>query len=343
MKNSPINILVIQTAFIGDVIMGTPIFKGLKKIYPQASIDVLVVRQNKAILANNPNIRTIYTIEKKNKFRKVLDIFKLVTTFRKNHYDMAISLQIHFTNSFLMVMSKIKKRVGAKRQKLLTDSLVFPKGIHQRERIGNILHYLENQQYDLTTELFPTNDDYQVAAHFFRESDHFKIGIAPGSVRKTKKWSLDYHRKLVAMLPDNIDIYLIGGKDDIADCQQMIPQNCSKNVIQTAGKCSILQSAALIDKLDLMIANDSAPLHLANAMNTPVFAFFGPTVKRFGCYPYREKDKMFEVDLPCRPCGKHGGDLCPLGHHDCMQLILPEQVKESIMELLYEKNHSSHR
>jgi len=84
--------------------------------------------------------------------------------------------------------------------------------------------------------------------------------------------------------------------------------------------------------MDLVVCNDSAPLHMANAVKTDVFAFFGPTVQKFGCYPYRNGDKMLEVELDCRPCGKHGGNQCPLNHHRCMLDVKPEAVYEEIKQ-----------
>jgi len=100
----------------------------------------------------------------------------------------------------------------------------------------------------------------------------------------------------------------------------------------------VLESAALIATVDLMLTNDSAPLHIANAVQTDVFAIFGPTVRRFGCYPFREHDKMLEVDLYCRPCSKHGGRRCPEKHFRCMRDIQPAFVFEEIMAYFRGKN-----
>jgi len=82
----------------------------------------------------------------------------------------------------------------------------------------------------------------------------------------------------------------------------------------------------------LMICNDSGALHIANAMKVKVFAFFGPTVTSIGYYPYRKGDRVFEVDLDCRPCGSHGGNKCPLKHHNCMQQISVESVLDAIVQ-----------
>jgi len=95
---------------------------------------------------------------------------------------------------------------------------------------------------------------------------------------------------------------------------------------------SILESAAVVGLCDLMICNDSGALHMANAMKTDVFAFFGPTVQSIGYFPFRETDFVFELNMECRPCSSHGGRKCPLGHHLCVKDISPETVFDKVVE-----------
>ena len=153
--------------------------------------------------------------------------------------------------------------------------------------------------------------------------------MAPGSVWETKKWPERYFKELLQKSSD-YSIYLIGGADDFNLCQRLINESNHPNMINCAGKISILESCALIKEMNLVLCNDSAPLHMANAVKTDVFAFFGPTVKKFGCYPYRKNDKILEIDLDCRPCAKHGGNKCPLNHHNCMQEMKPDYVINEI-------------
>jgi len=99
--------------------------------------------------------------------------------------------------------------------------------------------------------------------------------------------------------------------------------------VNLAGRLSLLESAAVIGKTELMLSGDSAPMHMACAVGTPVFALFGPTVKEYGFFPTGESDRVFEVDLECRPCSLHGGPKCPRGHHRCMEEIDPGAVAEA--------------
>ena len=156
-------------------------------------------------------------------------------------------------------------------------------------------------------------------------------------MRETKKWPGEYFSELLDLLAgDDISIFFIGSADDRSLCGRIIEESSNRHCYNFAGELGLSLSAALIGLLDLMVTNDSAPLHMSNAVDTPVLAFFGPTVKEYGCYPYRDDDKMLEVDLDCRPCGTHGGKACPLGHHDCMRAIRPEIVYKEIMRYVDE-------
>ena len=333
------NILVIQTAFIGDIIMSTPLYSMLKQVYPDAEIDVVANSRYTCILSNNPYIRTVLGFNKSN--NKIRNLIKLIRVIRKNRYDLAVSMQIHLSSTLMMVLGGIKKRVGSSRQKLLTHPVIFPPGMHIREKAAMLVRALKDDNYDMQTQLYPSESDIITAKKYLRNNTRFKLGVAPGSVWETKKWPKEYYLEAIAALIRSTDVYLIGGKDDHTLCDEIVKQIPDNNIINTAGELSLLQSAALIDQLDLLLCNDSAPLHMANAMNTPVFAIFGPTVKKFGCYPYQDIDKMIEIELYCRPCSKHGGNICPEGHFRCMKEIRPERVVRDI--LTFKKNRGEKR
>lgn len=336
MNKQPRSILVIQTAFIGDLIMSTPLFEGLRKIYPEADIDVVVNSRYISMLSNNPHIREVYGFDKSK--NKTLNLLRLIRVIRKNRYGLAVSMQRHLSSSLMMYLGGIKKRVGASRQWLLSHPVAFPDGMHTRERAGLLLQMVEKGTYDLQTRLYPSKKDCEDAAILLKDNSRFRLGVAPGSVWETKKWPKGYYIETMRRIGEEADIYVIGGgKDDIMLCEEIVEKLNSKNVVNTAGLLSLLGSAALIGQLDLVLCNDSAPLHMANAMKTPVFAFFGPTVKRFGCYPYQPYDKMLEIDLYCRPCTKHGSKLCPEGHFRCMKEVEPQRVIKEI--LLYMKKY----
>lgn len=331
-KNSISKVLIIQTAFIGDAILSTTVFKGIKKVLPNASLDVLAIPQTSNLFYNNPNIENVYEFNKRKFYNRVTSFFKILSLIKKNKYDLAISIQSSFTSSVLMKFGGVKFRIGYPRQKLLTHTIKLKKGLHIRKRVLRLLEPICNKTIlDDETELFWSIDESNRISKIAElESSKLKIAIAPGSAQFTKQWPKEYFGRLIKKLEENnFNVFLIGGKEDRYLCDEIVAKH-DLSAVNLSGDLTLLDSAALINKVDLVISNDSAPLHIANAVKTDVFAIFGPTVKRFGFYPYRENDKILEVELDCRPCGKHGGDKCPLEHFKCMVELTPEIVFEEV-------------
>ncbi len=330
-------IIVLQTAFIGDLIMSSPIFRALRETYPFAQIDALVIPQTKIILKYNPHIDNVYVFDKKNGFfRKIINFLKIIIKFRKQKYDIGISVQSSLTSSLILLLSGIKRRIGYQRLQFATDRVALPKGLHNRHRVLMLMKPLSERQFLDETEIFLSEKEISKAQEIietYTDKSRIRIAIAPGSVWETKKWLKEYFSELTRMLTgEKYDIFFFGSAAEQKLCQWIIDNSGNERAYNFAGKLNLLESAALIAKMDLLLCNDSSPLHIANAVGTDVFAFFGPTVKKFGCYPYRPNDKMLELELDCRPCSKHGGNRCPLGHHNCMRLITPEYVYKLITE-----------
>ncbi len=159
--------------------------------------------------------------------------------------------------------------------------------------------------------------------------------MAPGSVWPTKRWLSEHFAILADMLVNQgYQIILIGSENDKAVARQ-IRDLSRANLHDATGEFTLRQSALLISKSQLLVTNDSAPLHLGVAVNTPVVAIFGPTVPAFGFYPYGANDRVVELKgLKCRPCGKHGGYKCPIGTFECMKMLTPQRVFDEVQKCL---------
>lgn len=333
------NILVLQTAFLGDVILSTPLIRAIRHLYPAARLDVLTIPETGIIFKENPHVNETIYFNKRSMFKKISSFISLIFKIRQKKYDLAISIQSSLTSSFLLLLGGIPERLGFTRQKFLTLSVEHTKGLHKIQKILRLLEPLTDQQFDMQTEIFWSEKEEENSKQIlenFQNKNKQIIGIAPGSIWYTKRWIKEYYAELIKRLEKKeFQIVLIGGKDDFELC------NFIKNdshAINVAGSLSILESAALIEKLDLLITNDSAPLHIANAVKTDVIAIFGPTVKELGFYPFRERDRVIEIALDCRPCGSHGGNKCPLEHHNCMKLITAKMVFNAAIDHLQKQS-----
>jgi heptosyltransferase-2 len=150
------------------------------------------------------------------------------------------------------------------------------------------------------------------------------VALAPGSVWATKRWP--YYADLARSLGRDAHVVIVGSDADRSLAGEIIRATDGRAVDAT-GRLSLLASAELIGRARLLVSNDSAPLHLASAMNTPTVAVFGPTVPAFGFGPLADQAVVAEhPSLDCRPCDRHGPQRCPLGHWRCMREITAGDV-----------------
>lgn len=310
--------LIIQTAFIGDVILATSVVEKLHQYYPESKIDFLLRKGNEGLLENHPIIDVVLIWDKKNsKYDNLKSISKSV---KNTQYDVIINLHRFASSGLITAFSGAKQKLGYKKNPL---SFSFTKkfehnigdGTHETERNQQLIADLTDKQV-LKPVLYPANKDYN-AVEEFKKSDY--VCIAPNSVWFTKQLPKEQWVKLIDKLNDKLIVYLLGGPDDTAQCEIIKQLSKNKNVVNLSGKLSFLASAALMQKAKMNYVNDSAPLHIASAMNAPVTAYFCSTTPAFGFGPLSDDSKVIEVKehLDCRPCGVHGKKVCPKNHFDC--------------------------
>lgn len=331
----PKKILIIQTAFLGDVVLTTPLIREAKTIFPDAELDVLVIPQTRGVLQDNPHIRSLLIFDKRG--ARIRSFLKTILNLRRNNYDLCLLPHRSATSARLAFYAKIPRRIGfdgRRPARFYTDRVFFDRRKNQINRLLDLLRFLKDEKYDPQTELFLSPILQDAADRFLAPVEQYpiKIAIAPGSVWATKRWPELYYQDLIHKLAaHNLGLVLIGSQPEHDLCQRVAPSN-QPNILNVAGNTNLLQAAAVIQKCDLLICNDSGSLHLANAVQTDVFAFFGPTVQRFGFAPFRPQDKVFEIELDCRPCASHGGKKCPQGHFRCMLDVKPDVVYKEVCD-----------
>lgn len=316
--------LIIQTAFLGDVVLATPVITALKNRYPNAQIDVLVRKGNESLLSNNPFLENVYTFNKKEgKWKEILRLIKL---FRSKKYDEIINLQRFASSGMIATFSKAKRVSGFKKNPfslLYTNKYAHEigNGTHEITRNLNCISTHTDEKFILPS-LFPSEHDWNEISTY--TSDKF-VCLAPASVWFTKqlpksKW-IELGQKLIAF---NMNIFLLGAPNDHQLLEEIRNGIGNENCLNLAGKLSLLQSAALISKAEHSFVNDSGPMHLASAMNAHVTAFFCSTVPSFGFGPVSDHSFVAETSekLACRPCGLHGYKTCPKGHFKCGDIDL---------------------
>lgn len=326
--------LIVQTAFLGDVAISLELVEAIKHFHPNADIDFITTPQSAEIIELSNYVRNVYPFDKKNIHRRLSATKLFAKEINREHYDCVISLHKSFRTSLLVSKLDAKIKIGF--QDSVFSSLVYDYRVksnfslseHYRVLIPLStfgIKYLDYQvgNYSITlpadvkSKIEQLLNDYNIGKKF--------IVLTPGSVWNTKKWGREKYSELAKMLEnDGLPIVLVGGKDDIEDCYYI--ENSAK-VVNFAGKTTIIELMYLINKASLVISNDSAPVHFANVVKTPVIAIFGPTSPFFGFAPIGSNDSIIEnTTLKCRPCQIHGSRKCPLNTMECMTSIKTEDV-----------------
>lgn len=308
--------LIIQTSFLGDVILATSVIEKLHAHYPHDTIDLLVRKGNETVLQNNPKLNNILVWEKgTNKLANLMQMVKLV---RKNRYDYVINLHRFASSGFITFLSSAKFKIGFHNNPFsFCYSHKFRHhighGMHEVERNQQLIEFLTDRDFAMP-KIYPSESDFD-AVKIYKSEKY--ICIAPGSVWATKRLPVDKWVELCN--GTGCRIYIIGAPNENDLALEILSKTTHTNLEILCLKLTILQSAALIKEASMNYVNDSAPLHLCSATNALCTAFFCSTIPEFGFGPLSVGaiTVQSELKLACKPCGIHGFHACPLGHFKC--------------------------
>jgi ADP-heptose:LPS heptosyltransferase len=322
--------LVIQTAFIGDVVLATGIIEKLHAYYPDAQIDFMVRKGNEGLLINHPYLHQVLIWNKKE--GKLKNLWKLLSQIRKRRYDKVINVQRFAATGILTAFSGGKETIGFDKNPfsrfftttvphIISDGTVTR---HETERNNALIQHITDAVVS-KPRLYPSAADETVVQPYTAKSF---ITISPASVWFTKQYPYDKWIAFINRLPVDFQVYLLGAPGDVTLAEQIKAGVPGHAVAILCGKLSFLQSAALMKRAVMNYVNDSAPMHFASAVNAPVTAVYCSTLPSFGFGPLSDQSFIVEMQPPlyCRPCGLHGQKACPEGHFRCAYEIREEQL-----------------
>lgn len=338
MKAMAKKILVIQTAFIGDVVLATALLESLHQQYPNALMTILVRKGNEALFTAHPFLDQVLVWDKqRNKYGHWLH---LLFAIRKNQYEIVLNIQRYAATGLWTALSGAKIKIGFSKNPfsfLFTHKIAHQfagNGLHEIERNHALLSPLGNLP-KAKPALYPSLQDEKMVLPYQKEP---YLCMAPASVWVTKQFPLNQWVKLLHSIPFEGPIYLLGGPGDKVLNDQIMQGVQKINLINMAGRLSFLASAALQKGAILNYVNDSAPMHFASAVNAPVAAIYCSTIPNFGYGPLSDKSFIIETKqiLACRPCGLHGKKQCPMQHFKCAETITLEQIYQPLLQVLQE-------
>ncbi len=325
--------LVIQTAFLGDVVLTTPLLAVLAERH--GPVDVVTTPAAAPLVETHPAVRRVIPYAKRGADSGIAGLLRLGRALRAERYAFAYLPHRSLRSAVLALVARIPRRIGfADGWRLLyTGTRPRPASGHEIDRLLALADVPPHHQTAPTLGL--TAADVAAAEAALRAggiAERF-AALAPGSIWGSKRWP--HYVALAERLTAHDGIVVVGGAEDAAlgEAIRTAVGRSGGPCVNLCGRLTLRQSAAVLRKAAVLVTNDSAPLHFAQAVATPTVAIFGPTLPSFGFGPRGPRDRALGVDgLPCRPCSAHGPARCPLGHHLCMQSLPVEDVLHAIEE-----------
>ncbi|MEY4987456.1 MAG: hypothetical protein RL567_1235 [Bacteroidota bacterium] len=326
-------VLIIQTAFLGDAILISSLLEKIRIESPSTIIHLLVRKGNESIFQAYPhtNLAKVWAYDKKQKWASWR---ALRAQFQAEHFDQVFVAQRFFGMGLLSLTIGAKKVIGFDKNPL---AMFFSERVAHEWGTGK--HEIERNTALLSSWLGPkVYNPYlspEVKALPKGLNSKSYICISPGSVWETKRLPVRVWIDFIKLLPENQAVVLMGAPNEV-DLSNEIAQACPNHrIFNEAGKHGLVDAIRIYQQSFMSYVNDSGPMHICSAVDTPTVAVFCSTIPAFGFGPLASWNRIVEEDrLECRPCGDHGKKSCPLVHYACGNQITGNQLFKQYEELL---------
>ena len=315
----PSRVLIVGPAWVGDMVMAQSLFAALKEMHPRVEIDVLAPRWTLPLLHFMPEVRRAIAQLLGHGELRLATRYRLAKELREPGYDLALVLPGSLKAALIPLWASIRERRGyggALRRLLLTDARTKPK-LPQVESYVALADWPGEPPRPRLT-LPPGASGQALDALGLARPATPLLAIAPGAeYGPAKRWpSRHFAAVAAARRAQGWQVWLFGSTAD-REIAAEIP--CDQNL---TGRTSLDQAVALLGLADAVLSNDSGLMHIAAALDRPQVALFGPSDPlRTG--PRNPAAQVLRLGLECSPCNQR---VCPLGHHRCLEDLLPESV-----------------
>lgn len=322
-------ILIIRFSSIGDLTQALSLPSFIKSYVPQAEIHFVTRKDLSPIVINHPDIHKAWTLDRKEGFSGLVKLIKELNKERFTHlYDAHNNLRSFFIRTFVFADYKlVRPMMRLKRFLLLNFHInIFEKPFSgQRDLIKPLEKWKMPFKLPPTPQLFLSEEPKQKAQDLLPQKKF--ITLVPSAAYELKRWPIEYWNELIKLNPDKNFVVLAGSTDSFTE---MLGKN--PNVLNLTGKTDLLTSAAIIEKSQMTVTNDTGLLHFSEQLGKPTIALMGPAP--FG-FPSRTSTLILERNLKCRPCSKHGQGPCKnKNFQECLRSISPKEVSAHMKAIL---------
>lgn len=338
------NVLLLQTSFLGDTVLTLPLVSELRRRFPVKKLTLLCTPMSRELLQDHPAIDEILVDDKRGADRGVVGLRRKAAALATHGFTVALTPHKSLRSALMLAWAKIPQRIGFRQSRgwfLFHHLADRDAARHDVERNLSVLEALGVDVSQCRPALeFPVSAPVQASvddklAGLGVTGNRLIIGVNPGSVWPTKRWSPLSFGDLIRKLREQFDcqVLLFGGAED-GEVAEMVQERCGEAAISLIGRIGLRELGAAIRRCTLFVTNDSGPMHIAVGLGVPTVAIFCATTRELGFYPYTGKAIVVEKALPCRPCASHGGRRCPLGTEDCIRQIDADSVLKAVGALL---------
>jgi heptosyltransferase-2 len=335
------SVVVPQTSFLGDVVLTTPLFTALRLRLAPRRLAVLVRPDARALVEGHPDVDDVLVDDKRGADRGVAGAIRLARRLRAERFDLAVVPHRSLRTAIVTALARIPRRIGFDASRgafLFHERVARDPTRHDVERNLALMAPFGGAPDEPRLHVPVAPDAAARAAALLAVGDAPLVVIAPGSVWPTKRWTAEGFATVARRLAGaGANVVLIGGPADAPACDSVVAL-AGVPIVSLAGRTDLATMVAVIDRAAALVGNDSAPMHVACARDVPVVAVFCATTPRLGYGPWGRRTRVVDVDLACRPCGRHGGRHCPRGTEDCMRLVSPDAVVDAVQAIWRPRN-----
>lgn len=338
-------ILIVQTAFLGDIVMTTPLLRELRRAHPRARLSLLTTPLGAELLGGSAPLDELLVLDKAWTTASGLGSYlRLLWRLGRRQFEVAIAAQRSVRTGLLLCCSGAPLRVGFAGA---PGAWAYNRRVRWDPERHAIQRYLalaapaggEPDRADPTPRLVPDPSAVRQVEALLASSGldggRALLCVAPGSARRTKRWLPEGFAGVVAGARSRgLWPVLVGSRHERELCAAIATRAQARATV-LAGQLEVREFVALVAQARALIGNDSGPAHVAAAVGTPVVSVFGPTAPQQGYAAFGMRSRVVEhPDLACRPCSSHGPRVCPAGHFRCMREVTADQVLGELDRLL---------
>jgi len=321
---------------MGDLILTTPLLRALRTRHPAAHLTLVTRAEYAPLFANNPRVNEVIAWEPSSGLRA------LARRLRRERFTHRLDLHGSLRSRALRLLVGGRWGSFPKHRAARAALIRFKRDLYRDRRPVALRYFdaargLDPAPDDRPPEVFLHTGALQAADAFLADRglgrQRTLVAVAPGAAQATKRWPERHWVALVrALIDSGRDVVVVGGPEE-GDLANRVARGGAPRAASAAGLFDMQGTGALLRRSRAALSGDTGVGHLATAVGTPVVILMGPTVGAFGFRPYNARSTVLERKLSCRPCSSHGGDRCPLGHHNCLETILPGEVLEALRRL----------